>query len=53
MSGNQISSEEGGVQCVMTVVCMYVCLISYSLIERRDSSLPAYSWPSACIYPSS
>ena len=29
MSGNQISSEEGGVQCVMTVVCMYVCLISY------------------------
>ena len=29
MSGNQTSSEEGGVQFVMTVVCMYVCLISY------------------------
>ena len=29
MSGNQTSNEEGGVQCVMTVVCMYVCLISY------------------------
>ena len=23
MSGNQTSGEEGGVQCVMTVVCMY------------------------------
>ena len=29
MSGNQTSGEEGGVQRVMTVVCMYVCLISY------------------------
>ena len=29
MSGNQTSGKEGGVQCVMTVVCMYVCLISY------------------------
>ena len=23
MSGNQTSGKEGGVQCVMTVVCMY------------------------------
>ena len=29
MSGNQTSGKEGGVQCVMMVVCMYVCLISY------------------------
>ena len=29
MSGNQTSGNEGGVQCVMTVVCIYVCLISY------------------------
>ena len=29
MSGNQTSRKEGGVQCVMTAVCMYVCLISY------------------------
>ena len=29
MSGNQASSKEGGVQCVVTVVCMCVCLISY------------------------
>ena len=29
MSGNQTSSQEGEVQCVMTVVCMYVYLISY------------------------
>ena len=36
MSGNQTSGEEGGVQCVMMGVCMYVCLISYkSDSERR------------------
>ena len=29
MSGNQTSGTEGGVQCVMMVVRMYVCLISY------------------------
>ena len=29
MSGNQTSGKEGGVQCVMAVVCMYVCLILY------------------------
>ena len=29
MSDNQTSGKEGGVQCVMTVVCIYVCLISY------------------------
>ena len=28
MSGNQTSGKEG-VQCVMTVVCIYVCMISY------------------------
>ena len=29
MSGNQTSGKEGGVQCVMAVVCKHVCLISY------------------------
>ena len=29
MSGNQTSGKEGGVQYVVTVVCMYVYLISY------------------------
>ena len=29
MSGNQTSGKEGRVQCVMTVVCKYVYLISY------------------------
>ena len=29
MLGNQTSGKEGGVQCVMAVVRMYVCLISY------------------------
>ena len=33
MSGNQTSGKEGGVQCVIMVVCTYVCihvcLISY------------------------
>ena len=29
MSGNQTSGEEGGVQYIMTAVCMYICLISY------------------------
>ena len=27
MSGNQTSGKEGGVQCVMTIVCMYVCML--------------------------
>ena len=27
MSGNQTSGKEGGVQCVMTVVCMYVGML--------------------------
>ena len=29
MLGNQTSGKEGGAQCVMMVVCIYVCLISY------------------------
>ena len=29
MSGNQTSGKEGEVQCVLTVVCRYVCLILY------------------------
>ena len=29
ISGNQTSGKEGGVQYVLTAVCMYVCLISY------------------------
>ena len=27
ISGNQTSGKEGGVQCVMMVVCMYVCML--------------------------
>ena len=27
MSGNQTSGKEGGVQYIMTVVCMYVCML--------------------------
>ena len=27
MSGNQTSGKEGGVQCVMMGVCMYVCML--------------------------
>ena len=26
MSGNQTSGKEGGVQYVLTAVCMYVCM---------------------------
>ena len=46
MSGNQTSGEEGGVQCVLTAVsmyvCMYVCLISYmsDSEERLKLGLP-------------
>ena len=29
MLGNQTSGKEGGVQDIMAVVCMYVCLILY------------------------
>ena len=29
MSGNQTSGREGGVQCVVLVVCMYIYLMSY------------------------
>ena len=29
ISGNQTSSKEGGAQYVVTVVCMYIYLISY------------------------
>ena len=27
MSGNQTSGKEGGVQCVLMVVCMHVCML--------------------------
>ena len=29
MSGNQTSGKGGGVQGVLTIVCMYIYLISY------------------------
>ena len=29
ISGNQTSNEEGGVQYVLTAVCIYIYLISY------------------------
>ena len=52
MSGNQTSGKEGGVQCVMTVVCMYVCLISYmsDFKETQACRLVAGQVP---VYPSS
>ena len=40
--GNQTSGEERGVQCVMTVVYMYVCLISYMSDFKRETQ----AWPS-------
>ena len=43
MSGNQTSGEEGGVQCVMMGVCMYVYLISYKSDFRKETQ----AWPSS------
>ena len=47
MLGNQTSGKEGGVQGVLTVVyvyvCMYVCLISY----MSDSEGRTQAWPSS------
>ena len=42
MLSNQTSNEEGGVQYVLTVVCMYVYLISYmsDSKERLKLGLP-------------
>ena len=42
MSGNQTSNEEGRVQYVLTVVCIYVYLISYmsDSTERLKLGLP-------------
>ena len=42
MSGNQTSGKEGRVQCVMTVVCMYIYLISYISDSKK-----AQAWPSS------
>ena len=42
MSGNQTSGKEGGVQYVLTAVCMYVCLISY-----MSDSEETQAWPSS------
>ena len=43
ISGNQTSGKEGGVQCVMMVVCLYVymhvCLISYISNSKRRLKL--------------
>ena len=39
MSGNQ-NTGKGGVQCVMTVVYMYVCLISY-MSDSKESKTQA------------
>ena len=33
MSGNQTSGKEGGVQCVMMVVCMYVCMMYVYMLD--------------------
>ena len=50
MSGNQTSGKEGGVQCVMMVVCILdiVCLSD----EKRNSSLPFFCRPTASSYAS-
>ena len=37
MSGNQTSGEEGGVQCVLTAVSMYVCIYVYLISCMSDS----------------
>ena len=33
MSGNQTSGKEGGVRCVMMVVCMYVCMMYACMLD--------------------
>ena len=37
MSGNQTSGKEGGVQYVLTAVCMYVCMHVYLISYMSDS----------------
>ena len=37
MLGNQTSGKEGGVQCVMMVVCMYVYIHVYLILYKSDS----------------
>ena len=41
MSGNQTSGKGGGVQGVLTVVCMYVCLISYISNSKETQACPS------------
>ena len=41
MSGNQTSGKEGGVQCAVTVVCMYICLISYMSDSKETQACPS------------
>ena len=52
MSGNQTSGKEGGVQCVMTAVCMCVCLISYtSDCRETQACLPSVGQLSILMLP--
>ena len=53
MSDKETSGKERGMQYVMMVVSVCMLDIVCVYLMKRDSSLPAYSWPSACIYPSS
>ena len=45
MSGNQTSDEEGGVQYVLTAVCMYVCMLDIVYVWLREERTQA--WPSS------
>ena len=56
MSGNQTSGKEG-VQCVLTVVCMFVCLISYMSDSKETqacrltaSEVPVYILRPATVF---
>ena len=37
MLGDQTSGKEGGVQCVLTAVSMYVCMYIYLILYISDS----------------
>ena len=42
MSGNQTSGKERGVRCVVTVVCIYVYLISYMSDSKERLKLACF-----------
>ena len=44
MSGNQTSGKEGGVQYVLTAVCLYVCMLDivYVWFKRETQAWPSF-----------